>query len=150
LLSVVVRSGPVRTAVNGMLVAPPRTTPVPGGTVGFTLAAGEDRPQQPPQGGKPRTRRGSDFRSRLVADASGVAVLPRSGSDWPAGQGQGAVRPASLGLVTKEQPGFWPAGGRCPGQARFEYPATSVPFRRIDRISHDSHFLHQRHHLYSI
>jgi hypothetical protein len=44
-LSVVVRSCPVGTAVNGTLVArPPRMTPVSGCAVGSTLSQGEAHP----------------------------------------------------------------------------------------------------------
>jgi hypothetical protein len=89
-LSVVVRSGPVRTLVNGTLVARPwRMTPVSGCAVGSQLGLSV----RPVLGdhrivGKTRTRRGRVLSARAVADASGAAVLPRPGTAWPAGHGK--------------------------------------------------------------
>jgi hypothetical protein len=89
-LSVVVRWGPFRTLVNGTLVA----RPVRATLVQLWRWLDRDRRVRPVLGkhrivGKPRRRRGSVFRSRLVADASGAPVLRDQG---PIGR-PGTARP---------------------------------------------------------
>jgi hypothetical protein len=89
-LSVVVRWGPVMTAVTGTLVARPvRVT-----CIQWCYWLHLERRVRPVLGGhrivgKPRTRRGSIFRSRPVADASGAPVLRDQG---PTGR-PGTARP---------------------------------------------------------
>jgi hypothetical protein len=96
-LSVVVRWGPFRTAVNGTLVAQPVRllwyNVVPSAS---SVPSGEDRPRWPRARGQAAKAARQRPSVRSVANAVGAPVLRDQGPDRPAGRGRALWRSKNI------------------------------------------------------